>query len=178
MSIKRLTTHVVYSNRWMTVREDEIERDDGSHGIFGIVDKPDFALIIPQTQDGNFVLVEQYRYPVEGRFWEFPQGSWEDNPNVSAEDLARAELQEETGFLAGEVRPIGHLYEAYGYSSQAFFVYVASNLKAGAPNRSLEEQDMRAGTFSKKQLEKMITSGQIKDSPTLAAYTLYLLNSS
>src|SRR5690606_12855077 len=43
---KTLASTVVYRNPWMTVREDRVERPDGSRGIYGVVDKPDFALII------------------------------------------------------------------------------------------------------------------------------------
>ncbi|MEV2216103.1 NUDIX hydrolase [Streptomyces sp. NPDC050997] len=68
-------SRLVYRNSWMTVREDALRRPDGSDGIYGVVDKPDFVLIIPVEGDG-FHIVEQYRYPVGGRFWEFPQGSW------------------------------------------------------------------------------------------------------
>ncbi len=53
----------MYANRWMAVREDQILRHDGTYGIYGVVQKPDFALIIPYA-DGGFHLVEQYRYPV------------------------------------------------------------------------------------------------------------------
>ncbi|HXL20713.1 MAG TPA: hypothetical protein VN961_24600 [Streptosporangiaceae bacterium] len=58
---------VVYANRWMAVREDQILRHDGTYGIYGVVQKPDFALIIPYA-DGGFHLVEQYRYPVRRRY--------------------------------------------------------------------------------------------------------------
>ncbi|MFF3500665.1 hypothetical protein [Streptomyces sp. NPDC003247] len=47
------------------------------------MDKPDFVLVVPRERDG-FHLVEQYRYPVGGRFWEFPQGAL-------AEGLTRGE---------------------------------------------------------------------------------------
>jgi len=58
----------------MRLREDVIQRPDGSQGIHSYVEKPDFALIIPVDRDG-FHLVEQYRYPVSHRSWEFPQGT-------------------------------------------------------------------------------------------------------
>ena len=58
--VRTKSSREVYRNAWMTVREDEIVRDDGSTGIYGVVDKPDFALIIPQDDTG-FWLVEQYR---------------------------------------------------------------------------------------------------------------------
>jgi ADP-ribose pyrophosphatase len=72
--MKTTGSRVVYQNRWMRVREDAIERDDGSAGIYGVIEKPDFALIIPIENDSLY-LVEQYRYPVAARFLEFPQGT-------------------------------------------------------------------------------------------------------
>ena len=66
----------------MRVREDMIRRRDGSTGIYGVVEKPDFVVIVPVEDDGRVHLVEQYRYPVKGRYWEFPQGSWEREPGV------------------------------------------------------------------------------------------------
>lgn len=51
--IRALTTRVVYANRWMTVREDGVRRADGSEGIYGVVEKPDFAVIIPLADDGR-----------------------------------------------------------------------------------------------------------------------------
>jgi len=79
--IETLESRVVYQNKWMSVREDKIRRASGVEGIFGVVDKADFVVILP-IQDGYIHLVEQYRYPVEGRFWELPQGSWEENPDA------------------------------------------------------------------------------------------------
>ena len=73
--IEQTETKIVYRNKWMTVREDKVVRADGSTGIFGVVEKPDFAVIAALGPSGLY-LVEQYRYPVEGRFWELPQGSW------------------------------------------------------------------------------------------------------
>ena len=61
--IEAVGSREVYRNPWMTVREDEIRRADGTAGIYGVVDRPTYALVIPQ--DGNrFHLVEQFRYPL------------------------------------------------------------------------------------------------------------------
>ncbi|MDQ3989180.1 MAG: ADP-ribose pyrophosphatase [Actinomycetota bacterium] len=70
----------------MALREDVIRRADGSEGIYSYVEKPDFALTIPIERDGFHL--EQYRYPVAHRSWEFPQGTL---PN--REDGDPAELQ-------------------------------------------------------------------------------------
>jgi len=111
--IKTLSSRIVYKNRWMRVREDAIERQDGSPGIYGVVEKTDFAVIVP-FDNGLIHLVEQYRYPVQGRYWELPQGSWEDAPGTDPLELARAELREETGLTAATMMHVGHLYECYG----------------------------------------------------------------
>lgn len=106
LEFERLGSRVVYSNRWMRVREDTFQRPDGSEGTYGIIEKRDYVLVIPY-EDGHVWLVEQYRYPVGGRYWEFPQGSWEHSPNANPSDVALGELEEETGLRAGRLELLG-----------------------------------------------------------------------
>src|SRR5919206_4614083 len=101
-TIRQIDSRIVYEDRWMRLRQDRIERPDGSLGTYAVVEKPDFALVIP-AEAGGFYLVQQYRYPVRGRYWEFPQGSWEDRPEADPQDVARGELEEETGLRAGSL---------------------------------------------------------------------------
>ncbi len=129
--IRKLSRMTVYKNLWMQVHEDAVRFPDGSEGIYGLVDKPDFALIIPRHDDGRFQLVQQYRYPVRGRYWEFPQGSWEGEQNADLEHVALSELEEETGFKAKSLTKLGHLFEAYGFANQGFDVYLAEELTPG-----------------------------------------------
>src|SRR5450755_4652730 len=95
MTIRQLSSRVVYRNPWMTVREDEIERDNGAHGIYGVVEKCDSALVLAIDND-QIYLVEQYRYPLGVKSLEFPQGSLE-RPDIDPAEIAREELQAETG---------------------------------------------------------------------------------
>ena len=81
VNIETTSTRLVYENRWM-VREDTIRRRDGSTGIYGVVEKPHFVVIVPVEDGGRLHLVEQYRYPPKGRYWELPQGSWEQEPGA------------------------------------------------------------------------------------------------
>src|SRR3954464_8985677 len=108
-----VSSRVVYENRWMRVHEDRTELPDGSPGLYGWVEKPPSALIVP-IEAGHVWLVEQFRHPVGGRFWEFPRGAWEAHAGAPAEELARGELAEETGLRAGRMEPLGRLYFAYG----------------------------------------------------------------
>jgi 8-oxo-dGTP pyrophosphatase MutT (NUDIX family) len=173
--IRCLSTRIVYENRWMRVREDEILRPDGSTGAYGVVDKPDFALVIPLDRDG-FHLVEQYRYAVAARSWEFPQGTYPDRREGDPVTLARLELEEETGLRAGGLQHLGYLHQGPGHSSQGMNVFLATDLSPGPPRRELEEQDMRQRWVSRAELEEMIGGGGIRDSSTIAAYALLVLH--
>jgi len=172
--IRCVSSRTVYENRWMVVREDEIERPDGSRGIYSVVDKGDFALVIPMENDG-FHLVEQYRYPVKARRWEFPQGSAGRAAQLSPEQLAPAELAEETGLRAGRMEHLGFLHCAHGMSGQGFDVYLATELVPGAPDREHEEQDMRHQWFPRSEVERMIREGVMTDDSSVAAYALLTL---
>src|ERR1041384_3564742 len=94
--VQTLATRQVYANAWMTVRAGEIPLGDGSESIYGVVDKPTYALVIPRDGD-RLHLVEQFRYPVGRRRWEFPAGTAPDRADVDPRELAARELQEETG---------------------------------------------------------------------------------
>ncbi|GAA3924944.1 NUDIX hydrolase [Actinomadura viridis] len=175
-AIRRLTSRVVYENRWMTVREDEIERLDGSRGIYGVIDKNDFAVVIP-AENGGFHMVEEYRYPIGRRTWNFPQGSYPDRrTGVVPEELARHELAEETGFRAGKMTELGYLHGAHGTSSQGFHVFLATDLVPGESAREPEEQDMRQRFVTRAEFKELIRAGTITDDSTVAAYTLLLLH--
>ena len=128
VNIETTSTRLVYENRWMRVRADTIRRRDGSTGIYGIVEKPDFVVIVPVEDDGRLHLVEQYRYSVKGRYWELPQGSWEQEPGADPMEMARGELREETGLDASHMTYVGHLFEACGYADQGFHIFLATGL--------------------------------------------------
>ncbi|WP_188991291.1 NUDIX domain-containing protein [Saccharopolyspora thermophila] len=173
--MKQISSRAVYTNPWMTVREDGVRRADGSEGIYGVVDKPDYALVIPLDGD-RLHLVEQFRYPLGLRRWEFPQGTAPDRLDMEATELAARELREETGLRAAELVELGTLDVAPGLSSQRGRVFLATGLTQGEHDRELEEQDMRAAWFTRAEFEKMVASAEITDAQSIAAYTLLLLH--
>jgi 8-oxo-dGDP phosphatase len=174
VSIKTLTSQLKYQNPWLSVREDRIEYANGTHGLYSVIDIADFALIMPAERDG-FHLVEQYRYPTQTRSWEFPSGSFPPGRTGTPEQLAAAELAEETGFTAGSMRKLGYLHCANGITGEGFHVFLASDLVPGPPNRENAEQDMREEWFSRRDVEQMFRDGVITDGPSLAAYLLLTL---
>jgi ADP-ribose pyrophosphatase len=167
-------TRVVYENRWMRVREDAIRRRDGSAGIYGVVEKPDFV-VIAAVEGGSVHLVEQYRYPARGRYWELPQGSREQPAGADPLELARAELREETGLESATMAHAGRLFLGYGYSTQAYDVFLATGLRQGDRGLDHEEQDLVTRAFAVAELEAMVREGTIVDATTVAALGLLRL---
>jgi 8-oxo-dGDP phosphatase len=135
----------------MTLREDDIRHPDGSAGIYAVVDKPTYALVIPRDGD-RFQLVEQFRYPLGLRRWEFPQGTAPEQAHVEPAELAARELREETGLRAGSLEALGQLDVAPGMSSQRGWVFVATDITEGDHEREHEEQDMHSAWFTRAQI--------------------------
>jgi len=174
--IKQLASKIVYQNKWMSVREDRILRPSGAEGIYGVVDKPDFVAILP-IDNGVIHLVQQYRYAVQQRCWEIPQGAWESKPDADHLELAKGELREETGLQAASMVYTGSQFVAYGFLNQTCHIYLASELAEVGNKLDSEEEDLITQSFPLEAFEQMIIEGQIKDSVTISAYGLAKLKS-
>ena len=175
--IKKISSRQVYRNPWTSVREDVIERANGQRGIYGVVDKDPASIIIPLdvTAEGEFVyLIEQFRYTVGGRHWEFPQGGWE-TAEVVPEELARGELKEETGLTAERMTHLSTLQIAYGVMNQKQHVFLAEGLMMGTAKPDAEESDLLVRRVSVSEFEEMILDGTIVDNSSVAAWGLYRL---
>lgn len=172
--IECVASREIYRNPWLVLREDDIRRPDGSPGIYSVVDKPTYALVIPYDRQ-RFRLVEQFRYPLGARRWEFPQGTAPDLAEAEPSELAARELREETGLRAGSFEALGQLHTAPGLTSQRGWVFVATEIVEGEADREHEEQDMRSAWFPRAEVEKMIRTGVVVDAQSIAAYGLFLL---
>ncbi len=176
-SIRTISSREVYRNPWTSVREDVIERSNGVRGIYGVMDKDPAAIVIPleHTEDGEFVtLVRQFRYTVQGTFFELPQGGWE-TAEVDVEEMARGELREETGLVAERITRLGRLWIAYGAMRQEHNIFLAERLRAGAVERDPEEHDMTVHRVRVEEFEEMLMDGRVMDNCTAAAWGLYLV---
>lgn len=173
--MEQLSSQVVYRNAWLTVREDAVRRADGSEGVYGVVDKPHYALVIAAQED-RLHLVEQFRYPLGRRRWEFPQGTAPGPAVPTALELAHRELAEETGLRAAVMTPLGVIDVAAGMSSQRGQAFLATELTHGEPAREHEEQDMRSAWWRRSDVEAAMRTGEISDAQSLAAYVLLLLH--
>ena len=168
--IRTLSSRIAYENPWTRVREDIIERADGSAGLYGVVERCDFVVVFPLHANGDVTLVEQYRYPVRRRMIELPMGMWEQKPGTPPETVAQGELAEETGLAAGSMRYVGEILQGAGYSTQRGHIFLATDLQQGPPRREVSEQDMSVHRVAVPMFEAMIADGHIIDAITLAAF--------
>jgi 8-oxo-dGTP pyrophosphatase MutT (NUDIX family) len=172
-TITTLASREVYRNPWMRVREDEILRSNGKKGIYGVVDKDDAAIILP-IDNGKVWLVEQFRYTIQERALELPQGGWEmevEHP----EELARGELKEEMGLDAAQMTHLGTLWIAYGFLRQKMHVFLATGLAHTEKDPDPEEHDLIVRCLPVEEFEQRMLNGTVRDNCTLAAWGLYLL---
>lgn len=166
-----LDTKVVYQNRWMTVREDSIGREDGYRGIYGVVDKPNFVVVIA-LDDEQVYMVEQFRYPVKGRHLEFPQGAKDGDAPFEPLAVAKAELKEECGLLANEWLPVAEQFLAFGMCSQRYHIFVAKGLSQSTQDLEETEQGLEVHKMPIAELEQKILAGEIMDATTCNAFGL------
>lgn len=172
--IETLASREVYRNAWMTVREDQVRRRDGSTGIYGVVEKTDFVTVVPVHADGSIQLVQQFRYPVGQRHWEFVQGIWGPQ-GADPLEAARHELLEETGLTATDWQHGGFLNLAQGTMRQGYDIFLARGLTQGAARPEVEEQDLITRAVPLAELEAMLRDGEIRDATSVASFGLLRL---
>lgn len=159
------------------MREDVIERADGTRGIYGVVDKDPACIIIAleTTPEGEFLyLVEQFRYTVGARYVELPQGGWEQ-ADADPLEVARGELREETGLTAVRWTELATLQIGYGVMNQRQYVFLAEGLTQGEHDRDPEESDLEVHRVSVAKFEAMLLDGRVVDNCSAAAWGIYRL---
>ncbi len=95
-----LSRATVYENEWIRVDHHEVLGPAGGPGVYGTVHFKNLATgVVPIDENGNVILVGQYRFPLRAYSWEIPEGGGAHS--VSALESAQRELREECGLAAG-----------------------------------------------------------------------------
>ena len=120
----RTSRAVGYENPWITVWHDEVDRPDGSPGIYGVVHFANVAVgVVVLDADERVLLVGQHRYTLDAYSWEIPEGGVPDGE--SAIEGARRELREETGVEADDWRELVRFHLSNSVSDESGVVFVA-----------------------------------------------------
>lgn len=148
---------------------DEFEIPAGPSGQYHYVRTNGSSMVIPLTDSGEIIMVNQYRYLGDRESIEFPCGSVETGCDYL--QTARHELQQETGYNAGQIREVGQFNPYNGVTNEICKVFLASNLQEStAKPDATEEFEVLRRTHG--QIEAMIRNGEIWDGMTLAAWML------
>ena len=160
----------VFEGRIFTVNVESIALPRGGLLDAEIVRHPGSVVMIPITDQGEVVLVRQYR-PAIGRWaWELPAGSLK--PGEDPEKAARRECHEEIGLIPSRVTRLGAFFPTPGYCDEEMHYYRATGLRAPAntdePAQRDEDEDIESTAFSPDAIRAMIASGEIVDLKTAA----------
>jgi len=166
MKFKLIDSETIFKGRVFTIRRDNLRTPDGRITKFDIVEHHGSVVILPVDNDGNLLLVRQYRHAAVDDLLELPAGVLE--PNEEPALCAAREIREETGMGAGKLVELGKFYLAPGYSTELMTVFLATDLR-------IDPLDPDADEFL--QVEKMplaevfsiAEAGQMPDAKTLAA---------
>ncbi len=166
---ERRGTATIYEGGLIRVRVDTVGLRGGMEVVREVVEHRDSVVVVPIDQDGSLLLVRQYRYAVGKSLLEAPAGLVE--PGESPFECAQRELQEEVGYAAGDLRPLGGFWVSPGFCTQYMHAFLAQSL---FPSR-MDPDDDEEISVERVPLDdagRLIESGEIEDCKTIAALSM------
>jgi len=144
----------------------QIQTSDGIQHPYEIVVPLGAVVVLPLLDQGRqVVMIRNYRYSIEQELWELPAGML-DRPDEDPAEAARRELEEETGYQAGALTPLGAFYPSPGIMTELIQAYVAADLiKTRQRLEATERITVNVLDFA--EALRMIRDGRIKDGKTI-----------
>lgn len=125
---ERLETREVFKGRTVRLDVDKVRLPNDKVMDFEIIHHPGAAAVVPVTDDGQVLLIRQYRYATGGFLLEIPAGKLD--PGEEPEACALRETEEEVGFRPGKLQPLGWIWTTPGFTDEKIWLYLATDLKA------------------------------------------------
>lgn len=166
---KVLASTDAYRGVFLRVQKDEVRLASGKSAAREWIKHPGASVVAAKTEPGNFLLVRQWRHPLQRFFLEFPAGTRDGDEDWLS--CARRELFEETGFETTTWKELGVIHPAIGYSNEAIFVFLAEGAKRIAPAPPDADEISEVLEFSPQDLVRAIGK-EITDAKTLAVCAL------
>ena len=158
------STATSFENPWLRIETSEVSHPDGSPGIYGVVRFANIACgVLPIDDEGCTWLVGQHRFPFDAYSWELPEGGGKHSvdPQVST----MRELEEETGWTAAHMLPLGKWHLSNSVTDEVAFGYLAWGLSfVGASPEPSEALSVERVPFA--DLAARVRSGDISDAFT------------
>jgi ADP-ribose pyrophosphatase len=164
----------VFEGRVLTLQQETIELPRGGELVAEIVRHPGSVVIVPVTENGDVMLVRQYRHAIGEWAWELPAGSLK--PGEDPDAAAVRECHEEVGLVPGAIERLGALFPTPGYCDEKMTFYRATGLREPGHSdpqaHQDEDEDIEARAFPVAQLREMIATAEIIDMKTVAGLAL------
>jgi ADP-ribose pyrophosphatase len=167
---KTVSSQILYTGKNFNFRADVVRLENGKETTRDIVEHPGAVAIIA-VEEGELLLVRQFRYAAGKELLEIPAGTLEKDEEPYS--CAVRELKEETGYIASRWEKLLSCYTAPGYSSEVIHFFVARNLTYIGVKLD-EDESISVEKVSFNDLLEMIEKNIIEDSKTLTGVLSYL----
>lgn len=161
---KKIDSKLEHKGNILTFYTDTVELENGKTATRDVIRHKGAVCIAPLTENGEFIFVKQYRYPIARELLELPAGkreSYDEDPL----DCAHRELEEETGMKAREMTHLGVYLPAAAYCDEKIDLYLAQGLFYGTANPD-DDEFLDIINIPIEQAVEMIMSGEIDDGKT------------
>jgi len=169
VSFELLRSKVLMKGRTFNIRQDIVKTPNGREKKREIIEHGGSAVLIPVDENGNLLLVRQYRHATGKDLLELPAGTLEEDEDPDV--CAARELREETGMAAGTLKKLGAFYLAPGYSDEYMHVYLATEL-SDSPLEPDDDEFLTVEAVPIMEAIRMAERGEIPDAKSLAALFL------
>lgn len=161
---------VTHEGLMSTLRVDEVAMPDGAMVTREVAQHPDAVAVVPLTDDGQVVLVRQYRHPVGRYELEVPAGLL-DVDGESEGEAAQRELAEEIRMTAGRLERLTRFWNSAGWTDEATTLFVGRDLVPATPGENFvaeaEEADMEIVRLPLADAVAQVRGGAITDAKTV-----------
>lgn len=143
---------------------------DGSPAQRTVIDAPDWVNVVPVTDAGEVVLVRQFRFGTWSNTLEIPGGMLD--PGEDAATAARRELEEETGFVAGRLTPLGATHPNPALFGNRLHSFLAEGCRRVHAGRQEGSEDIEVVLVPRVAVPELVRQGEISHALVLAALLL------
>jgi ADP-ribose pyrophosphatase len=165
-----LAAHLEYQGRFFNIEQVELELPDGSMAVHDVLRHPGAVGVIALDDQGCALLVRQYRSALERVVLEIPAGKLEAGED--AEECARRELREETGYAARTWRYLTPIAIAVGYSDEVLHLFLACDLELDEQAAPDADEFVCVERMPLPELVECVLDGRVEDSKTMIAALL------
>lgn len=158
-----VSSEYIFRRPWLTVRHDKVKLPDGRiNPEFYVLEYPDWVNVIAITEDGHIVMERQYRQGLGKTCYEIPAGVMEKGEN--AEEAARRELEEETGYGGGEWKEIMLISGNCSTTSNLTHCFLATGVRKISAQHLDSTEDLSVCLLTLDQVRMLLTEDKIRQS--------------